>query len=176
MEWPTLDAHPDKDAAHSRLQRGQMSDTQSDGAHVPKTAWRAAGPRAGDAGHGATPLSLYPRCLVLGAGGALWHAANLWDQTPGYGDLSYSGSPSSAQGPAPVSPLANDFLLQLRGVCFNRHPFLSPATAAAHHFTILPHHHPLHTVNQYTDFPPKFRVLITKRHCVSIRISSHIAR
>jgi len=46
---PTLDASPDKDAAHSRLQPGLMSDTQSDRVQAPKTAWRAAGPCAGDA-------------------------------------------------------------------------------------------------------------------------------
>jgi hypothetical protein len=50
LERPTLDAYPDKDAAHSRLQPGFMSDTQSDPMQAPKTAWRAAGPRAGGAG------------------------------------------------------------------------------------------------------------------------------
>ncbi|KAH8637464.1 hypothetical protein IG631_09299 [Alternaria alternata] len=40
--------------------------------------------------------------------------------------ISYSGSLSSAQGPAPASSSANDFLLPLRGVCFSRHPFLTP--------------------------------------------------
>lgn len=49
LESPTLDASPDKDAAHSRLQPGLMSDTQSDRVQAPKTAWRAAGPCAGDA-------------------------------------------------------------------------------------------------------------------------------
>jgi hypothetical protein len=48
LERPTLvaDAHPDKDAAHSRLQPGPLPDTQCDRAHAPKTARWAAGPRA----------------------------------------------------------------------------------------------------------------------------------
>lgn len=75
----------------------------------------------------AAPLSLYPRCLRLGAA---WCSSAL--ACGDYGNISYSGSPCSAQGPSPASLRPAPSFCNC-GVFAQSSSIAQPRTATAHH-------------------------------------------
>jgi hypothetical protein len=73
--------HADKDAAHSRLQAGQLSDPSAILCMAPKSDWRRQA-RV----QVMLALSPYPSSR------APWSCCETLNQTPGFGYISYSGS------------------------------------------------------------------------------------